>query len=190
MQRLWRSRWRSCFDCWRWIETATRIGWYFWKCCNGNHLQNGPYFCFWPCFINLADITSESIVTITNQHLYTAGNKLIKLWVQIGVHYGGVFYEFVPWNGVVSWEVDPWGHWCFSAENETHTVKFNFQLCFSNHQCSWQKSRIDFLELLVTMIPSSRSKWKWQQKILARHCVLPPQRLGSLQLARTLALVI
>lgn len=41
----------------------------------------------------------------------------------IGVHYGGVFYEFVPWNGVVNWEVDPWGHWCFSAENETHTVE-------------------------------------------------------------------
>ncbi|KAH6835831.1 tocopherol cyclase [Perilla frutescens var. hirtella] len=41
----------------------------------------------------------------------------------IGVHYGGLFYEFVPWNGVVNWEVDPWGHWCFSAENEAHVVE-------------------------------------------------------------------
>ncbi|KAG8375575.1 hypothetical protein BUALT_Bualt10G0114800 [Buddleja alternifolia] len=41
----------------------------------------------------------------------------------IGVHYGGVFYEFVPWNGVVNWEIAQWGHWCISAENETHTIE-------------------------------------------------------------------
>lgn len=49
-------------------------------------------------------------------------DPFIKLCMQIGVHYGGVFYEFVPWHGVVYWEVDPWGHWCISAENETHAV--------------------------------------------------------------------
>lgn len=42
--------------------------------------------------------------------------------MQIGVHYGGVFYEFVPWNGVVNWEIAPWGNWIMSAENETHKV--------------------------------------------------------------------
>lgn len=42
--------------------------------------------------------------------------------MQVGVHYDGVFYEFVPWNGVVSWEISTWGHWCISAENETHKV--------------------------------------------------------------------
>ncbi|XP_075508295.1 putative tocopherol cyclase, chloroplastic [Primulina tabacum] len=41
----------------------------------------------------------------------------------IGVHYGGIFYEFVPWNGVVSWEVTPWGHWCISADNGIQTVE-------------------------------------------------------------------
>ncbi|XP_051151573.1 tocopherol cyclase, chloroplastic [Andrographis paniculata] len=41
----------------------------------------------------------------------------------IGVHYGGVFYEFVPWNGVVTWEIAPWGHWCISAENDTYKVE-------------------------------------------------------------------
>ncbi|KAF5456495.1 hypothetical protein F2P56_025972 [Juglans regia] len=40
----------------------------------------------------------------------------------IGVHYGGIFYEFVPWNGVVNWKVDPWGYWYMSAENQTHKV--------------------------------------------------------------------
>ncbi|XP_073129409.1 tocopherol cyclase, chloroplastic-like [Henckelia pumila] len=41
----------------------------------------------------------------------------------IGVHYGGIFYEFVPWNGVVSWEVTQWGHWCISADNGIHAVE-------------------------------------------------------------------
>lgn len=40
----------------------------------------------------------------------------------IGVHYDGIFYEFVPWNGVVNWEVAPWGSWYMEAENETHKV--------------------------------------------------------------------
>ncbi|TQE02629.1 hypothetical protein C1H46_011785 [Malus baccata] len=42
---------------------------------------------------------------------------------KIGVHYGGKFYEFVPWNGVVSWEIAPWGYWSIAAENETHMVE-------------------------------------------------------------------
>lgn len=41
----------------------------------------------------------------------------------IGVHFGGRFYEFVPWNGVVNWEVSQWGHWYMTAENETHMVE-------------------------------------------------------------------
>ena len=42
--------------------------------------------------------------------------------VQIGVHYDGNFYEFVPWNGVVNWEIAQWGYWYIAAENETHMV--------------------------------------------------------------------
>ncbi|XAR70867.1 tocopherol cyclase [Bertholletia excelsa] len=41
----------------------------------------------------------------------------------IGIHYGGVFYEFVPWNGVINFEISPWGYWYMSAENETHKVE-------------------------------------------------------------------
>ncbi|GMY17600.1 tocopherol cyclase, chloroplastic [Fagus crenata] len=41
----------------------------------------------------------------------------------IGVHYGGIFYEFVPWNGVVGWEIAPWGKWYFVGENQTHKVE-------------------------------------------------------------------
>ena len=46
---------------------------------------------------------------------------------QIGVHHNGVFHEFVPWNGVVNWEISPWGYWYLTAENETHLV-MNFFL--------------------------------------------------------------
>ncbi|GKV44866.1 hypothetical protein SLEP1_g52007 [Rubroshorea leprosula] len=42
----------------------------------------------------------------------------------IEVHYGGIFYEFVPWNGVLNWEVAPWGYWYMAAENETHMIYF------------------------------------------------------------------
>ncbi|XP_010526174.1 PREDICTED: tocopherol cyclase, chloroplastic isoform X1 [Tarenaya hassleriana] len=41
----------------------------------------------------------------------------------IGVHYDGIFYEFVPWNGVLKWEMTPWGYWYMTAENETHVVE-------------------------------------------------------------------
>lgn len=42
--------------------------------------------------------------------------------MQVGIHYDGKFYEFVPWNGVVNWEIAPWGCWHMGAENETHLV--------------------------------------------------------------------
>ncbi|MBA0604156.1 hypothetical protein Godav_016835 [Gossypium davidsonii] len=42
----------------------------------------------------------------------------------IGVHYDGIFYEFVPWNGVVTWEIAHWGYWNIAAENKTHMVIF------------------------------------------------------------------
>ncbi|NJO11559.1 MAG: tocopherol cyclase, partial [Leptolyngbyaceae cyanobacterium SL_1_1] len=29
----------------------------------------------------------------------------------VGIHYRGQFYEFVPWNGRVNWQVEPWGCW-------------------------------------------------------------------------------
>ncbi|KAK4364902.1 hypothetical protein RND71_016260 [Anisodus tanguticus] len=43
----------------------------------------------------------------------------------IGIHYGGIFYEFVPWNASVSWEITPWGKWHISAENERYMVELD-----------------------------------------------------------------
>lgn len=47
--------------------------------------------------------------------------------MQVCVHYDGKFYEFVPWHGVVSWEMSTWGYWYMTAENETHMVMFLFE---------------------------------------------------------------
>ncbi|KAG0493948.1 hypothetical protein HPP92_004942 [Vanilla planifolia] len=41
----------------------------------------------------------------------------------IGIHYGGRFYEFVPWTSTVTWEVSKWGYWQMSAENDQHVVQ-------------------------------------------------------------------
>ncbi|MGK7943689.1 MAG: tocopherol cyclase family protein [Microcystaceae cyanobacterium] len=42
----------------------------------------------------------------------------------IGIHYQGQFYEFVPWNSQVSWQIEPWGKWQMQAVND----KFEVQL--------------------------------------------------------------
>ncbi|MQL83371.1 hypothetical protein Taro_015864, partial [Colocasia esculenta] len=41
----------------------------------------------------------------------------------VGVHFGGTFYEFVPWNGTLSWEISLWGCWKISAENKSFVVE-------------------------------------------------------------------
>ncbi|PKI31384.1 hypothetical protein CRG98_048228 [Punica granatum] len=41
----------------------------------------------------------------------------------VGVHYDGKFYEFVPWNGFVEWEINTWGFWYMTAENNSHKVE-------------------------------------------------------------------
>lgn len=41
----------------------------------------------------------------------------------IGIHYHGRFYEFVPWNSRISWQVEPWGKWMMSAENNRYRAE-------------------------------------------------------------------
>ena len=35
----------------------------------------------------------------------------------IGIHYQGRFYEFVPWNSQIDWQIQPWGEWRLQATN-------------------------------------------------------------------------
>jgi tocopherol cyclase len=41
----------------------------------------------------------------------------------VGIHYLGEFYEFVPWNARISWQVKPWGCWHMRAEHPDYVVE-------------------------------------------------------------------
>lgn len=55
------------------------------------------------------------------------GRRSVLGWMEsvamVGIHYRGKFYEFVPWNGSVNWEIAPWGNWQMQAENEHYKVE-------------------------------------------------------------------
>lgn len=55
------------------------------------------------------------------------GRRGVLWWMEsvamIGIHHDGHFYEFVPWNSQVRWEISPWGSWQMSASNSDYTVK-------------------------------------------------------------------
>jgi tocopherol cyclase len=36
----------------------------------------------------------------------------------VGLHWGGRFYELVPWRGSIAWEVAPWGSWRVVARGD------------------------------------------------------------------------
>ncbi|MFP4219922.1 MAG: tocopherol cyclase family protein [Phormidium sp.] len=41
--------------------------------------------------------------------------SLMESVAMVGIHHEGTFYEFVPWNGTVTWEIAPWGFWKMQA---------------------------------------------------------------------------
>jgi len=55
------------------------------------------------------------------------GRRGVLWWMEsaalIGIHYRGKFYEFVPWNSKVSWQIQPWGCWQMQAENSDYEVE-------------------------------------------------------------------
>lgn len=60
--------------------------------------------------------------------LTAGGGKRGVLWWQesvamVGIHHRGNFYEFVPWNSKVSWQIEPWGKWQMQATNRDFTVE-------------------------------------------------------------------
>ncbi|MDH6059052.1 tocopherol cyclase family protein [Chrysosporum bergii ANA360D] len=60
--------------------------------------------------------------------LTAGGGKRGVLWwmesvAMIGLHYQGKFYEFVPWNGTVEWDIQPWGRWQMTGRNLDYEVK-------------------------------------------------------------------
>ena len=63
-----------------------------------------------------------------NLALTAGGGRRSVLWwmesvAMIGLHYQGKFYEFVPWNSQVHWNIQPWGRWEMQARNEKYEVE-------------------------------------------------------------------
>ncbi|KAF2304450.1 hypothetical protein GH714_031585 [Hevea brasiliensis] len=70
----------------------------------------------------------------------------------IGVHYDGIFYEFVPWKGVVTWEISPWGYWFVTAENETHLVELEATTKDPEQHFVLQQQRLALLQLAKILV--------------------------------------
>ena len=55
------------------------------------------------------------------------GRRGVLWWMEsvamIGLHYQGKFYEFVPWNSKVTWNIEPWGSWQMQARNSEFEVE-------------------------------------------------------------------
>lgn len=64
----------------------------------------------------------------TDLALTAGGGRRGVLWwmesvAMVGIHYQGKFYEFVPWNSKVSWQIHPWGGWQMWASNDHYKVE-------------------------------------------------------------------
>ncbi|MBW4602873.1 MAG: tocopherol cyclase family protein [Calothrix sp. FI2-JRJ7] len=55
------------------------------------------------------------------------GRRGVLWWMEsvamVGIHYKGKFYEFVPWNSKVTWDISPWGRWVIRARNSEYEVE-------------------------------------------------------------------
>jgi len=55
------------------------------------------------------------------------GRRGVLWWMEsvamVGIHYRGKFYEFVPWNAQVKWEIHPWGKWRMQAQTSEFEVE-------------------------------------------------------------------
>ncbi|XWK90780.1 MAG: tocopherol cyclase family protein [Phormidium sp.] len=57
------------------------------------------------------------------------GRRGVLWWMEsvamVGIHHQGKFYEFVPWNSQVSWEIEPWGKWLMQAKNSQYEIELS-----------------------------------------------------------------
>lgn len=57
------------------------------------------------------------------------GRRSVLGWMEsvamIGIHHNGIFYEFVPWNAQVTWEIQPWGSWHMTATRDRFRVELH-----------------------------------------------------------------
>jgi tocopherol cyclase len=79
-----------------------------------------PQKWFW---INCNSFSNVSDLALTA----VAGKRQVLWWMEspglIGLHYQNKFYEFVPWNSQISWQIQPWGEWKMQAYNSKYYVE-------------------------------------------------------------------
>ncbi|MCH2048473.1 MAG: tocopherol cyclase family protein [Trichodesmium sp. ALOHA_ZT_67] len=73
-------------------------------------------------------LNCNSFYDVSDLTLTAGGGKRGVLWwmekvAMIGIHYQGKFYEFVPWNSEVYWQIQPWGEWQMQAKNDLFEVE-------------------------------------------------------------------
>ncbi|TVU54018.1 MAG: tocopherol cyclase [Arthrospira sp. PLM2.Bin9] len=75
-------------------------------------------------------VNCNSFDHIPDLALTAGGGKRSVLWwlesvAMVGIHYRGQFYEFVPWNAQVNWQIAPWGDWQIQADNGQFQVSLH-----------------------------------------------------------------
>ncbi len=113
------------------IAHGRATGWIEW---NGDryHFNNAPAYSeknwgrsfpekwFW---IQCNSFDSEPDLTLTSG----GGRRKVLWWMEsvamVGIHYRGQFYEFVPWNAEIEWEIAPWGYWHLRSQNQQYAVE-------------------------------------------------------------------
>ncbi len=72
------------------------------------------------------NLTRNNVTFISQLVDEKVNSGLLDFGMQVGVHYEGKFFEFVPWKGNVEWEIAPWGLWRMSASTDIYEVPTPF----------------------------------------------------------------
>jgi len=78
-----------------------------------------PQKWFWIQCNAFADMPDLTLTAAGGRRLVLGRTEFVGM---VGLHYQGEFYEFVPWNATVHWEVQPWGSWRIRAENDRYII--------------------------------------------------------------------
>ncbi len=128
----WLSQWQIFEPGWQILMAhGLASGWIDWQG-NRYEFQQAPAYAeknwggafpqkwFW---LNCNSFDGEPDLALTAG----GGRRGVLWWMEsvamVGIHYQGKFYEFVPWNAKVNWEIQPWGSWSMSAENGEYWVE-------------------------------------------------------------------
>jgi tocopherol cyclase len=73
-------------------------------------------------------LNCNSFEDIIGLAITAGGGRRKVLWnteevAAIGIHYRDRFYEFVPWNSRIYWQIQPWGEWRMQATNPDFKIE-------------------------------------------------------------------